>query len=73
MKTLKPKKQKEFLELSTKEMALQIFKKHGDDISIDHLIDELYLYEKIAESLKDPRVIDHEEVFRELLGKDEQD
>jgi hypothetical protein len=75
MKTKKAAKQKEFLDLSTKEKALLIFKKYGDDIPIDQLIEELYLYQKIGKGLQDVRagrVIDHDEVFRELLGEDEE-
>lgn len=51
-----------------------IFRKYGDNISLDQVIEELYLYKKIEEGLsdvRDGRVIDHDELFRELLGDDE--
>ena len=74
MKTQKARKTTDLQELSTMQKAMLIFKKYGDDVPIDQLIEELYLFKNIEEGLNDireGRIFDNDEVFRELLEENE--
>lgn len=57
--------------MTTKELVRQTLDGLPDDVTIDEVIERLYLLRKIEEGLRQAEagdVIDHEDVEREFLG-----